>query len=69
MCDVNSPDFRTVAELAHTTADPDLSAALTLIIRGHALAHPVKRALLNAAACMMDAHDAAAGLFSRKGIE
>lgn len=67
MCDAADPDFQRVAELATTVEDAELSAALTLIVRGHYLAPRVRRALLNAAACMLDAHDAATALFHGKG--
>lgn len=65
MCDVRDRDFQRVVELAAEVEDGELSAALTLIVRGHYLARPVRRALLNAAACMLDAHDRAVALFQR----
>jgi hypothetical protein len=59
MCAPNDPAFLKVAELAREAEDDMLAAALTLIVRGNPLPRQVKRILLNAAACMLDAHDAA----------
>jgi hypothetical protein len=52
-----TPIILEVRELA-TRAEGLLALALLLILRGDRLAFPIKRALLNAAACMLDAHDA-----------
>jgi hypothetical protein len=52
-----TPIILEVRELAER-AEGLLALALLLILRGDRLAFPIKRALLNAAACMLDAHDA-----------
>jgi hypothetical protein len=51
-----TPIIVEVAELASRSEGP-LFVALSLILRGDRLAYPVKRALLSAAASMLDAVD------------
>jgi hypothetical protein len=56
VCDINSAEFQQVVHLAQTADDDLLALALTIVIRGAVLPTMVKRILLNAASCMLDAH-------------
>lgn len=56
-------DRQQLEELAANTADPLLSNAILLILRGESLPPPVASRLLNACASLLDAHDYAQKLF------
>lgn len=68
-CSLLPSEREQLERLANDTDDPLLANAIHLILRGSFLPAPVVQCMLNGCAALLDAHDAAKRVLSKKRLE